>query len=52
MITRKNMGMGLILIDLLTNDLQKFETEIAKLKIRTRSGLPNHALYITDHTSI
>jgi len=32
MITRKNMDRGLVLIDLFTNDFQKFQTEVSKLK--------------------
>ena len=36
MITKKNMDRGLVLIELFTNDFQKFETEISKLKKKAR----------------
>ena len=39
MITRKNMDRGLVLIDLFTNDFQKFQTEVMKLKKKDREQI-------------
>lgn len=39
MITRKNMDRGLVLMELFTNDFQKFETEIGELKKKDREQI-------------